>query len=195
MHKLTKRLQGEDGFAMVVALVVVVVVLLLAAALISSSVTTSTHASQEYGRSSALAAADAGLEAALHRLSSQAEETPAQEKLCFTTEFVALSGGICLIGAEETLANGTTFRYAVSPVLSEGENACTGLWVVAPSEATVAQRCITAIGTASNGVRARVQERVADVKATATFPVNGLFAFGEIKLNNQVNFKGEVATG
>jgi Tfp pilus assembly protein PilX len=196
MHKLSNRLRSSDGFAMVIALVVVVIVLALAAALISSSVTTSTHADQEFGRSSALAAADAGAEAAIHRLSNEAEETAAQEAKCFTTEFVAATAGVCPLSAQETEANGTTFRYAVSAVMSEGENPCTGLWLVAPSsEATVTQRCITAIGTAKDGITARVQERVADIKEAAIFPVNGMFSYGELKINNELKMNGgELAT-
>jgi Tfp pilus assembly protein PilX len=194
MHKLSNRLRSSDGFAMVIALVVVVVVLALAAALISSSVTTSTHADQEFGRSSALAAANAGVEAALHRLSSQPEETSAQEAKCFTTEFVAATAGVCPLSTAETEANGTSFRYSVSAVMSEGENPCTGLWIVAPSEATLTQRCITAIGTAKDGVTARAQERVADVKEAALFPVNGMFSYGELKINNELKINGELAT-
>jgi hypothetical protein len=80
--------------------------------------------------------------------------------------------------------------------MSEAENPCTGLWLLPPnSEATITQRCITAIGTANNGVTARVQERIADVKQPAIFPVNGMFSYGELKINNELKMSGgELAT-
>jgi Tfp pilus assembly protein PilX len=190
VNTLRARLKRDDGFAMVVALVVVVVVLLLAASLISSARTTSSHASQEYGRADALAAANAGLAAAVHRLSSQAEEASTELESCFTTKFVKASP--CPLTESEAFANGATYRYTVSAPLTESENTCTGLFIVAPTERTVSQRCITAIGVAANGVKARVQERVADIKGSS-FGVVGLFSYNNIEFTNEVTFSGEIA--
>lgn len=177
---------------MIIAIVVVSVVLVLGAAMVAGSVSTSTHATHEYGRADALAAANAGLAAAVHRLSSQAEATATQEKNCFTTEFVAeTEKGLCPASGKEAMANGASYKYYVSPVLAEAGNECTGLWVVAPNVRTVKQRCITSIGIAEDKVLARVQERVAHL--VVLFPSNGLFSYSTMKFtHNELTLEGEL---
>jgi Tfp pilus assembly protein PilX len=186
--RVAARLSQENGFVMVIALIVVAVVLLLAAALISSSVTTSTHATKEYERSSALSAANAGLAAAIHRLSSQPQESEAQMKMCFTTTFVEAKSGACG-GTEEALANGAHYKYYVYPALTE--NTCTGLWVEVAAPRSLSQRCVTSIGTATNGVKARVQERIAAIRG-GYFTVKGVFSLSEFLVNNKLIYNGEL---
>lgn len=175
---------------MLIALIVTLVIVLLAAAIISASTTTSTQATREHSRSVALAAADAGLAAAVHRLGSQAEQSTAQQEDCFTVEFKAKSGQCP--GQEEEIASSLKFTYYVSPAMKSNE--CTGLWIKAPEGKTITQRCITAVGE-DNGTKARVEERVADVKGTGTFPVSGIFTYNELDVNNELKFTGEMATG
>src|SRR6202007_1556704 len=156
MHPLIKRTRPEEGFVMVIAVFISAIVLLLGAGIVAASVTTSSHATHEYGRSDALAAANAGLEAALHRLSGQGEETSPQEKQCFTAEFVAeIEKGLCPASATETVAGGASYKYYVSPVLSEAGNECTGLWVSSSGllDRTITQRCVTAVGIAEDKVQ------------------------------------------
>jgi hypothetical protein len=194
MHAMIKRIRAEEGFVMVIAVFISAIVLLLGAGIVAASVTTSSHATHEYGRSDALAVANAGLEVALHRLSSQGEETSAQEKKCFTTEFVAeTEKGLCPASATETVAGGASFKYYVSPVLSEAGNECTGLWVSSSAllDRTITQRCVTAVGIAEDKVQARVQERVANVRG-GLFSVPGVFSLSEISVNNPLVYNGEL---
>jgi len=191
MRMIRRRLHQEEGFVLVVALLLVVTILLLAAAIIATSVATSSHATREYGRSGAIAAANAGLEAAVHRLSSQAEESATQQEDCFTTKFEAKEGGACPGTSWEPLGNGAQYKYYVSPVLTANE--CAGLWIKAPAGKTLTQRCITAIGEASHGGgTARVQERVANVLGPGLFPVAGIFAETNFKVNNELKYSGEI---
>ena len=187
MHALSARLRRDDGFVMVIALIVTLVIVALAAALITASTTTSTHATHERGRSTALALADAGLEAAIHRLSSQYEDGPTQQEQCFTVEFKAKeASGVCPAQTEE-IASQQKYTYYVSPAMKTNE--CAGLWVVAPKGRTITQRCVTSIGEA-NGSAARVQERI--VQIMGVFPVSGIFSLSEILVNNELTFNGEL---
>lgn len=183
--------EGQRGFVMVIALLVTVVILTLAAAIIAGSMTSSDHATHESSRSAALAAADAGLQAAARRLGSQEEQKAAQLADCFTTKFEAKVGGSCPASATEELGNGQQYMYYVSPALSKTPNECTGLYVESSSK-TVYQRCITAIGTA-NGITARAQERVADGK-TWLYQANGIFSLSNLTFINKYQASGEVGT-
>ncbi len=177
---------------MVIALILTVVILGLAAAIVSASLSTSDHSTHEYSRSAALSAADAGLRAAAHRLSNQEEQTAPQLEQCFTIKFIAKeSSGKCPGQGPEELGNGESYTYYVSPALSKSTSECTGLWVEAPSGKTIAQRCITAIGTA-NGVSERAQERVADVKGLGIWAADGIFSYGSLDFNNNISFTGEI---
>src|SRR5207244_2411365 len=82
MHALNQRTREESGFVIVAVLLMIVVILLLGAALVGSSVLTSSHGTKDYAQKQALAAADAGVEAAKYRLSNQEEDTSAQQKEC-----------------------------------------------------------------------------------------------------------------
>lgn len=189
--RLRRKAAREDGFVMVMALLMTVVILLLAGAIISASMTASDHAARESSRSTAVAAANAGLQAAVHRLSSQAEETTTQQAECFTTTFSPPTAGKCKETTNEEMSSGVSFRYAISPMLEE--NKCTGAWVEASSGHTITQRCITAIGEA-NGITARAQERVANLKGWGLFPVNGIFSFSNLTFINEVEYSGELGS-
>jgi Tfp pilus assembly protein PilX len=199
MHALTRRLRKDDGCVMVMAVLVISIVLVLGTALVASAVLTSNHGLRDRAQKSAIAAANAGLQAATYRLSNQGELHSADDPKCFTTTFVSPSGGLCP-GQTDTLGNGAQYTYYVSPTFTQAENSCTGLWVVAPSGQTVKQRCVTAIGKA-NGVTARAQERIADLVPNATpFPVNGIWSYTTLEFTNEVTvgeleLAGEIGSG
>src|SRR5579859_3804936 len=198
MHALSRRAKQDDGFVMVVVLVVVVITVILAGALVQSSVWSSSHGRADYYQKRALAAANSGLQAAIERLSNQAEDNATQLKDCFTTEYVAEASGACPSQHGEVI-KGEEYTYYVSPALSLGTNKCTGLWLVVPKEKELTlnlnQRCITSIGTA-NGAKARVQARVADVvnvtPVANIFPVNGLFSYSDREITNKFTISGEI---
>ena len=142
---------------MVVVLVVILITVILGASLVSSAVWTSSHGRADYAQKQALAVANAGLQAAINRLSNQAEDTASEQKECFTVQYIAEASGSCPSQHEEP-TKGEQYTYYVSPALSQSANHCTGLWLVVPKEKealdSLNQRCITSIGTA-NGATAR----------------------------------------
>lgn len=179
---------------MIVVLVVILITVILGASLVSSAVWTSSHGRTDYAQKQALAVADAGLQAAINRLSNQAEDNATEEKECFTVKYVAEASGSCPPQPEE-LTKGEKYTYYVSPALSQSANHCTGLWLVVPKEQesthSLNQRCITSIGTAG-GSTARVQARVADLIVKPLFPVNGLFSYSTITITNKFTASGEL---
>src|SRR6478672_7687441 len=126
MHALTRRLVAEDACVMVVTVLVIAIVLVLSTALVGTAVLTSNHGFQDRAQKTAIAAANAGLQAATYRLSNQGELHSSQDPKCFTTTFVSPSGGICP-GQTDTLGNGAQYTYYVSPTFTQAENSCTGL--------------------------------------------------------------------
>ena len=147
----------------------------------------------------ALAAADAGLEAAMFRMNVLGLQSTTQ---CFTTAAVAPASGTdpetggtpaageCA-GVNEDLGNGSSYTYYVTPALGEGD-VCAGLpvHVADPDgQVTVTQRCVTSIGEANNE-RRRVQARVASYIGTQLFPVGGILAINGIKVKNTAIVSG-----
>jgi hypothetical protein len=194
MHALIARTKREDGFVLTLALLTIVVILVLAGTLVQSAVETSTHGNADYAQKRATAAANAGLQAALYRLSNQAEDTGEQQKECFTTKYVKPAS--CPSAQTDSLGNGAEYTYYVSPAftkteVTKGEAGCTGLWVEPPTGKELYQRCITSIGHAY-GATVRTQERVADIVVKNIFPTNGLFSYSSLILNNELEIAGEV---
>jgi hypothetical protein len=147
----------------------------------------------------ALAAADAGLEAAVFRMNEVGFQETSK---CFTTTGVTTATGTdpetggtpatgeCA-GVNEDLGNGSSYTYYVTPELQDGDF-CAGLEVnhTDPSgEVTVTQRCVTSIGQA-NGERRRVQARVASYIGTQLFPVGGILAINGITVKNSAYVDG-----
>ena len=201
MHALSKRVAQEDGFAVVLALFVIVLTVVLAGTLVTGAVVTSSHGNKDYAQKRALAAANAGLQAALYRLSTQSEDNSTQQAECFTTAYVSEVAGNGCPYQEDELVSNIKYKYYVTPDLTKAANNCTGLWLTVPREKEstlgVNQRCVTAIGTAYGAV-ARVQARVADTVAITTtsianpFPVNGIYSWSSLELTGKVKLSGEV---
>jgi hypothetical protein len=135
----------------------------------------------------ALAAAEAGLHAAIFRL-NQLNQTPATTRSvsCLTSTWVAPSGGQCP-GLTESLGNGAQYTYYVTP--EGGAAGCAELPGVAPD--LVMDRCVTSVGTV-NGVSRRIQTRVISEPVVPAFNQVGLigkslvFAYNSANLNTDV---------
>jgi hypothetical protein len=174
-----KPLGDETGVAMIMALAVMLIVTLLGSAAVLVATQTNSYTTRDSSSKEALEAADAGLRAASYRLSvMQPDNTH-----CVTNSGViapnypSTSPTFCYAAPQAygsqpadgsaSLGNGTSYQYWMSLPLGTGAP-CAGQTVINNQEA-VANRCITAVGTA-NGVTARTEARVAAFAAVPLFP-------------------------
>ena len=100
-----------------------------------------------------------------------------------------LTTGFCPEVTED-LADGASFTYRVSPILTLSDS-CAGLPVqtTAGGEVTIVQRCITATG-AVQGHRRRVQARVAAFQGNPIFPLPGIIGLESVTLKNNASIGG-----
>jgi Tfp pilus assembly protein PilX len=152
---LLRRLRSDErGFILATSVIVLLVLLLTMTAYTLAASNNTTTASHTGSSAQALAAAQAGEQAALFRVNN----APG-------------SGGAS--SGNGTLGDGATYSYTVTS-LTSSSSPCTGLYVSSPN--TLNQDCISSTGTA-NGVKQTVEERIAGyVPQTSLFPVNGIFA-------------------
>lgn len=137
---------------MIVAVLVLAILLITITAVTLAAKNNTATAYHTESANQALAAADAGAQAALFRLNNA------------PTSSGASSGS-------GTLGNGATYSYTVS-TLSSQSSACTGLWI---NTSGINQDCITSTGTA-NGVSQTVEDRIAGYAPANLFPINGLYS-------------------
>jgi hypothetical protein len=182
MPELIRR---EDGIAVAIVVMVMALIAFTAGAALVAAVELGIAANRDGDSTRALAAADAGEQVAAFRLSS----VGAAATQCFTDHGVDAAG--CPATDTESLGNGTTATYYVSPVLS-ATDACVGP-TLQRSSRPVLQRCIVSTGV-SNGLRRRIQVRVAANPPPSRFPTNGLFALNGITASGRFSVDGDVAS-
>ena len=184
---MSALIRREDGIALASAMLTLMVVTVVTGVVAATAIQASGTSNQTRNSARALAAANAGLQAATFRLSA----IGAASTSCFTNQDAgAPTGGVCP-GQTDSLGNGESYTYYVSPVLSQSSS-CAGLWVNGPSSQPVDQRCVVSIGTA-NGVSRRLQQRIVAYQPASSgggggggsyntgnseFPFAGIFAFG-----------------
>lgn len=185
------RLREESGIALIAAIAVLLIVSLLAAGAVTVAVETSSSTTHDEQRKAALAAAEAGLRVATYRLTML---NPTQADCISNNAAVAPTGEYCK-ASSESLGNGTSFAYTTTPVLSSAaKQSCVGLTVTVKSEAEgVSQRCVTATGSA-NGIKQRLEARVATFTAIPLFPVPGVIGKKEVKLKGSASVEGAIAS-
>ncbi|MEA2161489.1 MAG: hypothetical protein QOD66_3869 [Solirubrobacteraceae bacterium] len=176
---------AEHGFAVPIALAVLLITFVLAGVATAVAIHTNRLSNRDTGSKTALEAADAGVRAAVYRLNmyrpgSNACPTPPTSVLVGSTG--APTATLCPTDGPESLGNGASFKYWISRVMVSGD-VCAGT-TVDSSQSDIAQRCITATGTA-NGVTARVQERVAAYTSTPVFPA-AIFGTKSVTIGNNV---------
>jgi hypothetical protein len=197
---MIKRLVREQtGIALPAALGVLVVVTLLSTSVFAVSLRLSDTSTASRDSKRALAAADAGIEAAVFRMNELGLQTTSK---CFTTAAVSPASGTdpetggtpaageCA-GVKDDLGNSSSYTYYVTPALEDGD-VCAGLPVhhADPNGAvTVSQRCITSIGQANNE-RRRVQARVASYIGVSLFPVGGILGINGVDVKNNAVVTG-----
>ena len=196
---MMRRLRQEAGIALPAALGVLLVVTLLSTSVFAVSTRLSNTSTTSRDSKRALAAADAGLEAAMFRMNVLGLQSTSK---CFTTAAVdpatgtdpetggTPAAGECA-GIKDDLGNDSNYTYYVTPALEDGD-VCAGLPVNhadSDGQVTVTQRCVTSIGVANNE-RRRVQARVASYIGTQLFPVGGILAINGIKVKNTAIVSG-----
>ena len=200
---INRLIREQTGIALPAALGVLVVVALLSTSVFAVSLRLSDTSTTSRDSKRALAAADAGMEAAVFRMNELGLQSASK---CFTTAAVdpatgtdpetagTPAAGQCA-GVKEDLGNGSSYTYYVTPALQDGD-VCAGLPVhhADPTgEVTVMQRCVTAVGQA-NGERRRVQARFASYIGTQLFPVGGILAINGIKVKNSAYIGGALGS-
>ena len=168
---IAQRVRDEAGVALVVAAGTLMIIGILTAVVATAAVNLNDVAGEERSGKRALAAAEAGIQRALKDLNAATTDPCTGAANCGPT-----SG---------TLGDRASWQYYLSPILDNtnsnptpalNANSCIGVEVQGPLKGTtasripVAQRCITAIGTAS-GVTRRVQARFAAQQEFQLFPV------------------------
>ena len=169
-----KRLAADDGIAMYIVMMVMMVLLTLGAALALGSNQSNSAISDDELGVRALQAAEAGAQAAVHRLNMQ-QPDPGQ---CIQTVVAApqASSSWCAAAGSETVGNTASFRYQTS---IEAPGACTGS---AFGSGTV-ERCVVATGSAGAQTR-RVVLRVVSASGSNPFPTNGIVGKDGVTINN-----------
>lgn len=194
-----RLLRDQSGIALPVALGVLAVVGVLSASVFAVSLRLSDTSTASRDAKRALAAADAGFEAAVFRMNELGLQSTTK---CFTTEAVSPGTGIDPVtgaapaagecpGVREDLGNGSRYTYYVTPALNDND-VCAGLpvnYTDQQGKVTVTQRCVTSIGQ-SNGETRRVQARVASYIGAQLFPVGGILAINGITVNNTAIVSG-----
>ena len=149
------RLRTEDGSALVVSFAILLTVMIFSAATWQAAVVLTNRSNTDTDAQQAFQAADAGIDAAVHRLSQYSGSTTAPltagQNMCITTTPVSLGApGWCAATAAESVDTRASFSYRVS---TDTNVACIG------SAVTTGDRCIVSTGTV-NGVRRRLIARV-----------------------------------
>ena len=184
MNTRRAALRAEDGFSMYIVVMTMMVLLTLGAALSVAGHQSSTAVSDDELGVRALQAAEAGAQAAVHRMNLQ---QPAQDK-CITTSVNSpqTSTSWCAQTSAESVGNNTSYSYQTSVPITTG---CTG----GTYGSSVSQRCIVSTGTAG-GVSKRVIQRIVSSTGSQPFPVAGIVGKDFIKASNNNSLGGGVGT-
>jgi hypothetical protein len=182
MRVLIRR---EDGIAVAMVVMVMALIAFTAGAALVAAAELAAASNRDGDSTRALEAANAGAQVAEFRLSA----VGAGVTQCFTDH--AVDAASCPATDTESLGNGTSATYYVSPVLSASDP-CVGP-TLQRSSRQVLQRCIVATGQ-SHGVQRRVQVRIAANPPPSRFPTQGLFTLTSITASGTFGVTGNVAS-
>lgn len=172
---------------MIVAMFTLMVVTLLMVVAVAVAVQTAGSSRRDTNLKSAQEAAAAGLQVGNYRLNMLVPTISG----CVGDGVATPTGNGTCASSTYTLGNGSTYSYYTTPVLGSG-NTCAGA-TLSNSTYNVAQRCITAVGTA-HGVTARAQMRVGAFTAAPLFPIDGITGLKAVGLNGNPDVQGSVAS-
>jgi Tfp pilus assembly protein PilX len=182
------RLRDERGVAVVIAITTITVTGMLAAALISASTFFLHSSSRDASGKRALAAAQAGLNAGVYRLSRiSASPSASFGNNCITDKEVVWSNSAphCPAATGYFNVTGASSTFYLTPEMNA---ALTGMATVATEcgSAAAGERCVTAVGTV-NGITRRLQERVTSLEL---FKIHGMVGLKGVKINSSESWSG-----
>ncbi len=183
------RLAAQDGMAMPIVMAALAVLSGLATLVLTGSVRLSDSSNVDRDSKRALSVAEAGLRAATFRVNKMG---PANAN-CLTAVATPPVGGECP-GLTEDMGNGASYSYWVTPILTTADR-CAGLPLQGETngQIVIVQRCVTAVGTV-NGVRRRVQSRVAAYQGAPIFPLGGILGVDGVRVTNTATVNGAVGS-
>lgn len=151
LRLLSRLLRRQDGIALPVVIGSLTVVTGLAVTTFAVSVESHHASSRDRDSKRALAAAEAGLQVAMLRIT----DLDPDPSLCVTNAVVGVDAttGECPATGEVSIGNGATYNYVVS---TPANGTCATIPGFTPNLAE--DRCITSTGTV-NGVKRRLQMR------------------------------------
>jgi hypothetical protein len=197
MRNTLHRIKTEEaGVALVVAMSVLLVTGLLAAAVVTAASNVTTSSLKDTRNKRALAAAQAGVNAAVYRLVNiaTAPSSPGTlNKDCITNIQVTWSStSPHCPGITDSLGNGESYTYYVTAALDPSLDATlTGHAAVrtacGTANAPADQRCITSIGKINGVPLRRIQIRVAGVQL---FSVGGVLGFKSVAIASSSSWTG-----
>lgn len=181
---MIRLLRSEAGIALPVVMASLAIVSILSGVVATSAWNLSGTSNKDKSSKQALAAAEAGLQAARYRIALRGQD-PAK---CVTNGPAALDANNECPGYSESLGNGGRYEYWATPVLGPA-SACAGPYL--PGET---QRCITSLGTA-NGVERRLQARVASKPAgPPILPIRGITGLRGMAIGNNALIGGDLGS-
>ena len=193
--RVTRRLSGEEGMAMIVAITVMLVVTTLATVVVETAVQTNVSTRRDFNYKDAAEAAVAGLQIAIYRLNMI---NPSSSQCVGDAVATAGTNGTCA-SSWYSLGNNTYYKYYTTPVLSTGAT-CIGLTI---TTSDVNLGWVTAIGRAAatlsggvptGGVSARSQIRTGAFSATPLFPDAGVVGLKAVSMTGNASVTGSAAS-
>ena len=181
-------LAREEGVALPVAMLTLLVIGILTSMIAVTAIETSDNSNVNRRSAVALAAANAGVQAAVARLNALG----AQSSQWFTNQGVTASPG-SYPSWSDSIGNGSIYTYYVTPVLTQTDP-CSGLFVNGPGGQPVVQRCVVSTGS-YRGISRRVEQRIVAYEPSgAVFPVNGMLGLSSIRFTGNGSFTGDIGS-
>ena len=188
--RILSRLRADQrGLALPVSIMVLSVMSLISAYAFSSAMQVSDTSNADRNGKRAFQAAETGLQVATYRLNNLA---PLDGQCITNVKTLPVVSGGCTASGE--LADGASWEYHMTPVLSSGR--CAGYvinYVPLDPQFNLAPRCVTATGTV-NGVRRRTQARVVLFKGAPLFPLPGIVCLTSCEVVNAAQVNGSIGT-
>lgn len=186
---ILRRLRSDDGSALPVVVGVMLIIGILVSVIHQTSNRVAQSTTKERAEKRAFQAAEAGLHVATYRLNKMLPE----EEECLTTVPMDPGAAVpCPATDAVSVGSGASFRYTVTrPLTDAGSSECEVPGGLDFDE--FAYRCVTSVGTARGQTR-RVQAFVQIPLQVNLFPVNGVFALGNLSIGQNVAVNGELGS-
>jgi Tfp pilus assembly protein PilX len=180
---LFSRIRDERGVAIAVVMGVMLVLGILSTVIASQAMQQSRGSDKNRSGKRALEAASAGVQQARYRLNTSA---PADTACMVSSGTTGSVGAPCIV-TPESIGNGATYQYYMSPVLTPGSTCG-----AAPTIGNYT-RCLTVIGTVRNETR-RLQTAVTRVSGTVIFDLTGVVGLTSVTLSNSATSNTDVGS-